>query len=207
MRKIDHIVYCTDDLEGEVERLEEKLRCSFSPGGRHLTEGTKNKLLNLGEECYLEVLAVDQDNVDILPPRWMGIDFLTKSQVTRWALKTTNPRADSEILKNFNPAMGQINGGQRINEEGKKLEWDLVMPLSKPEVEIMPFMTDWSRSDVHPTDALPQFCALLGVQLYHPNPKHLQPYLDLLVSGFSIIRGEEVQIQVKIKSPNGIVIL
>jgi hypothetical protein len=207
MRKIDHIVYCTDDLEAEVKRLEEKLGCPFSPGGRHLNEGTKNKLLNLGNGCYFELLAVDKDNTEIQSPRWMGIDVLTKSHVTRWALKTSDPHSDSKIVKKYNPEMGQIKGGQRITSEGKKLEWDLVMPLSKPEVEIIPFMTDWSKSDVHPTESLPEYCSLLGLELFHPNPQDLQPYLDLLVHGVFISKGAKAKIQVKIQSPNGIVIL
>ena len=207
MRKIDHIVYCTNDLEQEVKRLEEKLGCQFSPGGRHLTEGTKNVLLNLGNVCYLEILAVDQDNHEISAPRWMGIDSLTKSHVTRWALKTDDPQSDSTIVERYNKEMGQIKGGQRITSDGRKLEWDLVMPLSEPEVEVIPFMTDWSKSDVHPTDNLPEHCTLLSLELVHPYPEHLQPYMDQLVEGFQITMGEEPSIKLRIQSPKGIVIL
>jgi len=205
MRKIDHIVFCVHDLEAGVSMLEEKLGVKFSPGGRHLKEGTKNILLNLGDGCYLEVLAVDEENTDIPAPRWMGIDLLSHPQITRWALKTTEPQKDSAIVQAYNSEMGVIKGGQRITSSGAKLEWDLVMPLSTPEIEVIPFMTDWSKSDVHPTLSLPDICKVLDLTLTHPEPETVQPYLDQLVEGIDIKKGPSPAINITIQSPNGIV--
>lgn len=207
MRKIDHIVYCVHKLEEDLPKLEKILGVKFSPGGRHLSEGTKNVLLNLGGGTYLEVLAVDEANLDVRAPRWMGIDLLSEPQITRWSLKTSDPERDSKIVKGYNDEMGVLKGGQRITASGNKLAWDLIMPLSEPEVEVMPFFTDWSKSAVHPTDALPELCKVLNLTLVHPEPESVKPYLDLLVKGIDLKKGESPAINIKIQTPNGIVTL
>lgn len=205
MRRIDHIVYCTRDLEKEVARLEKVFGTDFSPGGRHLTEGSKNVLLNLGNKCYLEVLAIDAANTEISAPRWMGIDLLTSDKITRWALKTDDSKKDAEVVKAYSSQMGTIKGGERITSEGKKLEWDLVMPLNSPEVEVVPFMTDWTKSDVHPTDNMPQNCELLEISLQHPNPREIEKVLEALNCKIRVALDSVPRISIKIKSPNGII--
>jgi hypothetical protein len=47
-------------------------------GGRHLLHGTKNALINLGNQCYLEILAKDEENPTFKGTRWMGIDLITQ---------------------------------------------------------------------------------------------------------------------------------
>ena len=62
-REIDHIVYCVPDLENGIDYIEELLGIRPVFGGRHLSNGTKNALLNLGDNCYLEILAVDDESI------------------------------------------------------------------------------------------------------------------------------------------------
>jgi len=59
INKIDHIVLAVPNLEEGILWLEKKLGVRPAYGGQHLTEGTHNALLNLGNNCYLELLAID----------------------------------------------------------------------------------------------------------------------------------------------------
>jgi len=61
-KKTDHIVYAVTNLEAAIDEFEKLsgLRPVF--GGYHTTKGTKNALVNLGNECYLEILAIDEGN-------------------------------------------------------------------------------------------------------------------------------------------------
>jgi len=58
-------------------------------------------------------MAIDENNEKISAPRWMGIDFIEKTQMTRFALKSENLEKDSAILKKYAAEMGEISGGAR----------------------------------------------------------------------------------------------
>jgi len=204
-RKIDHIVYCVPNLEKAIIELENKLGVKTAIGGRHLTQGTKNALINLGDKCYLEILAIDEDNKDITTDRWMGIDLLQGSKITRWALKAMDIKEDATHLNQYNTNMGQVTGGSRKMTNGKTLTWQIAMPLSSPEVEIVPFITDWSDSDAHPTDSLDHDCRLLELRLSHPNPMDIQNLFNQMNIGLTITKSQTATIELIVQTPNRIV--
>lgn len=202
-RHIDHLVYCVPDLDTGIKQFEALLGVTAIIGGKHLNQGTQNALIHLGDQCYLELLAVDQDNTRIIPPRWMGVDVLTSSKLTRWALKADDIIVDQQILKAYNPALGQLIGGQRQLTSGKFLHWQMTKPLAIPEVELMPFITDWSASELHPCDQLPELCKLVNLKLYHPNPEPIKKSLITLLGEIEIERSKMIEIKAIIDSPKG----
>ncbi len=206
-REIDHIVYCVPDLDEAMDKLENLLGVRPVIGGSHLTKGTKNALLNLGKKCYLEILAVDHENTDFEGERWMGIDLITQSKITRWSLKSDDLENDSTILSRYSPKLAKINDGSRKTTSGNLLSWKMILPTTRPEVEILPFMTDWTQSDVHPTDALEPRCSLKNISLFHPDPMKLQGILNDLNINIEILHGDEAQISIDLMSPNGLVSL
>ena len=177
-RKIDHIVYATKDLDEGMSYIQWALGIKPQFGGYHADQGTKNAVLNFGNGCYLEIITVDHDNQNVNAPRWMGVDLLSSSKITRWALKSDDLARDSSILKNYNSEMGVLHGGQRAMSDGNLLTWEMTLPLPSPEVEIIPFMTDWQKSDFHPTDRLTQNCELVELIVSHPTPESVQPIFD-----------------------------
>ncbi len=203
-KRIDHIVYTVSNLETTVLEFEKKLGVQAIFGGYHKTQGTKNALINLSDECYLELLASDPTNTKIKPPRWMGVDLLTKDQITRFALKSNTLEKDSHILQQYNPNMGVQSAGSRNAPDGSLLTWELTMPLATPEVEIIPFMIDWSKSDMHPTNYLPDMrCTLKALHVTHPKPEKLQELYKRLACEIEINKAEEVSLKMIIDSPNG----
>ncbi|MEM8526612.1 MAG: VOC family protein [Bacteroidota bacterium] len=206
VQKLDHIVYAVPDLEATMNWFEEQTGVRPVFGGYHTTQGTKNALLKLGDQCYLEFLAADEKNTAITPPRWMGIDLIAQSRITRWAVQSTDLQKDSKILKSYDSKMGNTAGGQRKMTNGKLLTWELTMPLAEPEVEILPFLIDWQRSESHPTDSLEQHCHLVELKLTHPNPDSLQEVLGQLNLNINISKGA-VNINAVIQSPKGLLVL
>lgn len=174
-------------------------------GGYHTTEGTKNAVVNLGNACYLEFLTVDEDNHQVQPPRWMGVDLIASPKITRWSLKSSDLKKDSEVLRNYNANMGVVKGSQRRMTNGKLLTWEMAMPLAEPEVEIIPFLTDWQRSDTHPSEQLPEQCRLLGIGATHPDPESLYPVLNYFYPELDITQAGQVSLSIDIQTPNGIV--
>lgn len=195
-------------MDAAIAEFEEKLGVRPVFGGYHKSQGTKNALLNLNQGMYLELLAPDNTNTEIKPPRWMGVDILKKSQITRWALKSDNLERDSHILNAHNNDMGEIKGGLRITSKGALLKWEMIMPLPEPEVEIVPFMVDWSQSETHPHDELPEMnCQLVELYATYSKLKIYDAILQQLNFDFRIENDKETSIKALIKCPKGFVVI
>ena len=205
-RILDHIVYTVRDLDSAIITLENKLGITAVFGGYHSTQGTKNALINLDNGTYLELLAADDSNKSIPPPRWMGVDMLTKDQITRWAIKSDQLEKDASSLKDYHSKMGHIKAGSRNTANGTLLKWQLILPLATPEIELIPFMVDWSQTETHPHDALPNMgCKLIELYGTHPNPDLLSNTLKTLNVNLRIEPNENMSLKAIIQSPKGIV--
>lgn len=206
-RIIDHIVYSVLDLDKAMDSIEKKLGIRPVYGGYHKTQGTKNALLNLGEGCYLEILAIDEENKEINTPRWMGIDLITESRVTRWAIKSETITQDSETLKSYDSNMGEIYQGSRKTTSGDTLAWKMILPLPSPKIELMPFMVDWSGSAFHPTEKLEDTCSIKEISFEGSAPNKGNLVFDELGISNIITRSANNKISVTIEGPNGLIIL
>lgn len=204
-RTIDHLVYTVHDLEAGMDWCEEKMGIRPNVGGRHQTQGTKNAVLNLGNGCYLEIIATDPANDEHTGPRWMGVDLIDQPKLTRWALKSSDLSADSQVLQNFNTELGIVKSGQRTLGNGNLLTWQMIMPLAAPEVDVIPFMVDWDSSDVHPTENMPDVCQLIGMEFKHPKPESLAKTMEGLALDLTIAKAAPASIVAIIKTPLGIV--
>lgn len=204
MRRIDHIAYAVPNLEKSCKDLEEKLGCKVVIGGRHLNNGTHNALINLGNEIYLELLAIDEENKEIKSPRWMGVDIITEPRVTRWAIKSDNLGAELATLKEYNEGLAQSFEGSRKKQDGSTLKWHMALPLPSPEIELAPFAVDWKDS-IHPTKSLPDECELLSIEFKHPNPAKVNELFSKLNIEHKAHQAVSTEIKLVIKSPKGVI--
>ena len=204
---IDHIVYAVPDFDAALIYLENQFGILPSIGGRHLQRGTKNALINLGNQCYLEILAVDHENTDFHGQRWMGMDLIGQPAVTRWAVKSDNIEKESLLLAQFRSDLGVITSGERKTTDGSLLKWKMTLPAPAPVVEIAPFLLDWSKSAFHPCDRLDSLCELVSLDLYHPQPELFNGLFKSLSIDLQVLYGEFPKINVKIKGRTGIITL
>lgn len=207
MREIDHIVYAVDDLEKGMLHIQELTGVSPVYGGRHLSKGTHNALINTGKGSYLEIISVDPENLEIKSNRWMGVDRINRPMIMRWCLKSKDLLLDQKVLKANDRRMGEIVEGSRMTQQGELLEWKMILPLAEPAVEIIPFMVDWSKSTHHPSDQLEDECQLIDIMLSHPNPTPLNKVLLGLDSKSKVTQGSAPSINIKLFTPKGEVIL
>lgn len=94
---LDHLVVAAATLGEGAAWIEERLGVPPGPGGRHETMGTHNRLLSLGPDHYLEVIAIDPHGKPPARPRWFGLDHpATRERLARepalvhWVERRTN---------------------------------------------------------------------------------------------------------------------
>ena len=74
MTRLDHIAVVAPDLAAGVAWVREVLGVEMSPGGSHPEMGTHNRLARLGDDVFLEVIAVEPGARRPEHRRWFGLD-------------------------------------------------------------------------------------------------------------------------------------
>lgn len=177
---IDHLVYGCDDLSHASESITAMLRVAPTPGGSHVGRGTRNELVSLGGSTYLEVIGPDPSQQAPEGPRPFGIDVIAEPALVAWCVRPTRPLG--EIVSEARSSgieFGEIASMSRRRPDGVLLEWQLTYPqLDGPFGPALPFMIDWGGS-VHPTDTLNSAVELVGLDVFHRDPRLLRTALDI----------------------------
>ena len=72
--ELDHIAVAGETLEAAVAHVEAALGVTLDPGGVHVEMGTHNRLLSLGPDLYLGVIAIDPEAAPPGRRRWFDLD-------------------------------------------------------------------------------------------------------------------------------------
>ena len=206
MRQLDHLVYVVPDLSTAVQGFAERSGITPVYGGKHRSRGTENALVRIGRTVYLEILAPDPESA-VAPPRWMGVDFVARPTLTRWAFKSENLEKDADTLRRYAPELASVTTGERRTADDRTLRWQMTLPRAVPTVELLPFFCDWRASEIHPTAALPAQCRLANVELRHPAPAETSSTLRELGITQSVMQGANVAFKAELKTPRGTLIL
>ncbi|MFO1001644.1 MAG: VOC family protein [Planctomycetaceae bacterium] len=81
---IDHLVVTAANLAVGIDYVEQTLECKMQSGGQHPRMGTHNALLKLGDQSYLEVIAIDPNAAHPQRPRWFELDTLAANKRLDW---------------------------------------------------------------------------------------------------------------------------
>jgi hypothetical protein len=197
-RDFDHLVYATPDLTRTVARFIEMTGVEPAEGGRHLGRGTRNYLVGLGGERYLEIIGIDEDRPAPAGPRPFGVDDLTTTQLVTWAIHTKDLDARVEASRAAGHDPGPIEPMSRRTPAGDLLEWRLTNGDRRGPV---PFVIDWGTTP-HPATGLP---AVELTELYalHPDPDGVRKRLAALDAILDLRKGVEPSLMAVLDTPNG----
>lgn len=213
--RIDHLVLATPDLTTTVADITERLGVAPLPGGAHVGRGTFNALLGLGGHTYLEIIGPDPAQPEPEHPRPFGIDQLGRARLVAWCVAPQR-RLESVVAdateSGFDP--GPIESMSRRRPDGLLLEWHLTFPPTG-RYSVLPFLIDWLVSP-HPTLDLPIGGQLIGLDLVHPSPRHIDSVLTALAdpatlgddeSVITLNEGTEPLLSARIRGASGTVVL
>jgi hypothetical protein len=204
--RIDHLVYATPDLEATVDQLGLKLGVQPTPGGQHPDWGTRNALISLGRETYLEVIGPDPGQPPPQRARPFGIDDLHEPRLATWAVKGTDLERVVIEAKHHGVNLGNVLSGSRTRPDGMLLSWKLTDFYQPQANGVIPFFIDWGKTS-HPAWTLPQSCSLLELQAEHPDAERVQKMLDGLGVILQVVEGPSPSLLATIKAPRGTIVL
>jgi hypothetical protein len=208
--QIDHLVIAAKNLEEGSEYLLSTLGVRPQEGGEHAAQGTHNRVLRLGESCYLEVIAVNPRAPKPLHPRWFELDSEAMQEklgrkpfLLTWAARTDGIEqlADRSIVP-----LGSVTLMSRDN-----LRWRLTLTEDGrlPGGGILPFLIQWDET-VHPASRMMDAgCWLVSLRGFHPKAGEIVAALrtldaDRLISLEPVPSGEAPRLAALIRTPTGV---
>ena len=119
--ELDHIAIVCADLETGAREVEARLGMALRPGGRHARYGTHNRLLGLGPDLYLEVIAPDPEAPPPAHPRWFALDHAPEApRVGNWLVRVPDLAAAL--------AEAPEGAGRPVALARDDLSWEIAVP-------------------------------------------------------------------------------
>ncbi len=203
---IDHLVFATPDLDRGIDEIEDLLGVRPTFGGRHPGRGTRNALLALGSDVYLEIVAPDPEQPDPPGTRAFGLDGLREAKLIAWAAKTGDVDSIRARASSNGIVLGEAQDGRRQRPDGIVLSWRFTDPATVSADGLIPFFIDWGRSP-HPAAGAPQGGRLAALRAEHPDPDVVQNRLQVLGIQMPVTRAPRAALIAIIDGPRGSVSL
>ena len=202
LSRVDHLVYAAPNLASGVENVERILGVKSVVGGQHPGGGTRNALIGLGDETYLEIIGPDPEQPPPMQPRRFGIDDLKSPRLVTWAVKSTDLEATTQKAKTYGLDLGEVQSGSRRRPDGVLLAWRLTVSRTLTADGIVPFFIDWGKTQ-HPANSLQKGCKLVSLRAEHPNAEAIKTALSGLGLNIRIDPGSTPELIATIQTPRG----
>jgi hypothetical protein len=194
MLMLDHLTIIAPSLALGVAHVFQQLGIEMSSGGKHPEMGTHNRLLRLGDNVFIEVIAIDPEASPLSRVRWFGLDaadaiektWTSGNRLNGWVARTHDLAA---LLKQH----GKLLGRSTLVSRGS-LSWHISVTDdgSLPSGGVSPAVIDWGPSGC-PASRMPDLgCRLENFTIEHPDPAYVrQLYSDLAIIDPPIIAEAE----------------
>jgi hypothetical protein len=199
---LDHLVFVASDLDDGVRRIEELFGVEMSPGGQHHGFGTCNRLLGLGPDAYMEVIAIDPEQPDPAGPRWFGLDDVVEMRLATWCAKSSDLETLIARGRDAGIDLGEPSGGGRERPDGSRLNWTVSDPWAARAGGVVPFFIDWGATE-HPAGRLPGPCAFKRLRVEHPEVTAVTAWLGALGLDVAVSEGDTPRVIALIDTPRG----
>jgi Glyoxalase-like domain len=199
---LDHILLGASDLDSGIAFLEEKSGVRPMAGGSHPGAGTRNALLSLGTERYLEVIAPDPQQNSAPAARYTGLAGLRAPKLIGWAVHTHNIAVVAEKLREEGIAADGPSDGSRQRPDGVLLRWK-TLRLENDRNGLLPFFIEWGANTTHPSVDAPGGCRLVSFAAVSSNPAELQAMFRRIGVELNVKVGATQQLSARFESPHG----
>ena len=209
LAEIDHLVFAAPSLAQGIEHIADLTGVAPRPGGKHAGMGTHNALVKLGEQLYLEIIAIDPDAPKPARPRWFDLDdgnlmadLFDRPRIIHWVARTRD--------LDFAVKQAGYDPGAILPFTRGDYRWRITVPDDgkRPGRGVLPTLLQWESQ--HPADALPDSgLSLAQFAASHPDPAIVRRSLEHL--GLSdklrVTFDRDARLAVMLKTRRGLVAL
>ncbi len=186
MPRLDHLTVIAPTLAEGVAHVRDTLGIEVPFGTRHPYMGTHNHRLRLGDEVYLEIIAIDPEGAAPGRPRWFGLD----DQETVRAAWNAGCRLRGWV------ASSEAIPGDKLSLPG----FDFGMSSD----EALPSLID-RRGAPPPMASIPDLGARLrSFTLEHPDPAAVAALYGSIVESPAVVPGLTARYRALIETPSGL---
>jgi len=197
---LDHIILGIDVLDRGIAWVEQYTGVRAVLGGVHPGRGTRNALLALGPESYLEIIAPDPAQAS---PAWFTqILGMAQPKLIAWAVHTSGLAALADTARSAGIAIDGPHDGARSRPDGKTLNWKL-FHLRDDRGGMLPFFIEWGRDSVHPAADAPSGCQITNFHLESPDADALSRVCRTLGVDVKIEPAKEPRMLALLATPRG----
>lgn len=205
--KFDHLTVIAPSLAIGAEHVRAQLGTDMPAGGKHPQMGTHNLLLRLGDDLFLEVIAVDPDAPRPGRPRWFGLDdhhavqsaWDSGCRLRGWVARTDD---FDGVLSCHGDLLGYKT---QVSRGGRSWLFSVPADGALPGDGIAPSLIDWGARG-SPAPAMPDLgMRLLSFRIEHPEPERVtQLYARLgIVDPPKVQKGAVLRFSATIATPAG----
>jgi len=197
---LDHILLGSADLDAGIAFVEERTGVRAAFGGVHPGAGTRNALLSLGRNRYLEIIAPDPQQPASADAR--DLKSLEKPVLVGWAAHPGDIEQFAARLKEKGIAANGLKPGSRKRPDGRVLNWKTLV-LKDDARGLLPFFIEWGPNALHPSADAPQGCSLTLFEAVTPTPDVLRKQSDQLQLDMPITQAKTPHLHAIITGPKG----
>lgn len=196
--ELDHIAVSAATLEEGAAHVEAALGVALLPGGQHPYMATHNRLLGLGPEDYLEVIAADPALPPPAHPRWFRLDeFGGAPRLTNWICRV--PDLDAAL------AVAPGGAGRPVALTRGDFRWRMGVPDDGrlPHEDCFPALIEW-QGGLKPQDRLADSgCRLARLEVIHPEALAIRAMLGLTDRRVLFIAEDAPRLRAIFDTPHG----
>ena len=215
--KIDHIVVAADTLAQGIDYINQQLGIEVPLGGIHPSMGTHNALMQLADDLFFEIIAINPDSLtnndlSINQPRWFSLDNpLLQQQIKRQPQLLTWVVNSDDIGQCISQGIYRQTSSRLISRGN--LSWHFAMPDDGGLIAdgLIPYVLQWHN--LHPAATMAnRGCSLKQIVIHHPHPQWIKDALTEigaieLVQIKPLHKGESGYLAVELNTPKGVVVL
>jgi hypothetical protein len=199
---LDHILLGCNDLDRGIAFVEQRTGIRAVFGGVHPGRGTRNALLSLGEQHYLEIIAPDPAQSGASATDHYGLQKLNEPRLVNWAAHPGNLDQFASRLRAAHVDFDGPTPGSRERPDGRLLQWK-TLNLHDDHDGLLPFFIEWSADTTHPSADAPSGCKIVNFSVSCPDDSKLQQIYALLELDVSVSHSEKPQLYARIAGPDG----
>jgi hypothetical protein len=196
---LDHVLIGCADLATLMRWFEQETGIAPAPGGSHAGFGTRNALVSLGGDHYLELIALDPAQ-EISSPLATSIAKLERPAAIGWAFHCGDAARAAASLRSAGLKVRET-AMQRRTPAGTLLSWRLVF-VDRAPGPVIPFLIDWQKTP-SPAATAPGGVRLENVAPMHPEPPEAQVILDAMQIRAEVLKGPRSGPRLEFSTPKG----